>query len=110
MISSLNKICNDQTLRETSNAFHSSLLKLRQDGTLKRLHAHTWRPTESDPGPPWRSVDILEVASVLLVLAAGVVSSVLLLVVEVVYQRVRLRVSGHDRLRVNLQRRPQHFC
>jgi hypothetical protein len=84
-------------------SFYFSLLKLRQDGSLKRLQARTWPATESESGTSWQSVDIMEVISVPIVLAVGTVVSVLLLVAELTHHRVRYKNGRHDGTGVGME-------
>ncbi|GFG34970.1 hypothetical protein Cfor_09315 [Coptotermes formosanus] len=78
-----------------------NLLKLRHDGSLQRLRTDIWPPmSESDP--TWHSFDIFDVASVVVVLAAGAVVSILLLAIEVLYQHMGLKKTCHDHLKLNI--------
>jgi hypothetical protein len=56
----------------------------------------------SESDPTWHSFDIFDVASVVVVLAAGAVVSILLLGIEVLYQHMGLKKTCHDHLKLNI--------
>ncbi|PNF41651.1 hypothetical protein B7P43_G07625 [Cryptotermes secundus] len=75
-----------------------NLLKLRHDGSLKRFHTHTWPPRTLESDSTWHSVDIFDVMSILIVLAAGTVMATVFLAVEILHQQLSLRNTGQCRL------------
>jgi hypothetical protein len=50
----------------------------------------------SESGTPWRSIDVMDVTSALIVLAAGTAMSVLLLAIEVIHHQENFKTCGHD--------------
>lgn len=81
-------------------ASYFSLLKLRHDGSLKRLYAHTWPSRTLESDAVWHSVDIFGVISILIVLAAGTFTSTVFLAAEMLNQQLSIRNTGQYPLTV----------